>query len=249
MFPTYSSLAEVPEAFREHYVMKGGKAVAEVSTDHPLVTNNATLLNEKTAAEARATKAEGDLASAGASSLPRGHVAVPKADAELLTSYKSLGTPDELTTLKTEHGTFKEEAETAKREKHAAAVGEAMGWDREKTARLVPKVFDLSQVEVREADGKKTVVAKVRGAGGALVEKPFGDVVKYTPDLSDLLPALQSNGQGGKNWPNQDAGGRAPANDIYAQIRKDAEERAKSKKDEAMPLTERKGLTVIGANS
>jgi len=223
MFPTYNSLAEVPEAFREHYVMKGGKAVAEVSSDHPLVVNNATLLNEKTAAEARAAKAEGDLESAKASSLPRNHVAVPKADAELLEKVKAEGvtTPEAFTTLKTEHADYKQKAETAESARHAAEVGELMGWDKEKTARLATKVFDFSALEVREKDGKKEVVAKVK-SGEALVERPFSEVVKATPELTDLLPALKG-AEGGKAYVRQDAGGPAPAQSVYDQHVKDVE--------------------------
>jgi len=201
MFPTYNSLAEVPEAFREHYVMKGGKAVAEVSPDHPLVVNNATLKTEKTAAEARAQAAETErdqakTALASAKVVPHGHEAVPKADAELARAVKGAGieSAEAFTTLKTNHDNYKTTAEEAQRTAHAEAVAEGMGWDGKKTARLVTKVYDLSQVEVRDGEGgKKNVVARVKGTGDALVEKPFADVVSATPELSDLLPALTTS--------------------------------------------------------
>lgn len=253
MFPTYNSLAEVPEAFQEHYVMKGGKAVPEVSSDHPLVTNNATLLNEKTAAEARATKAEGDLASAGASSLPRGHVAVPKAKADLLPAYEGLGTPDELTTLKTEHGTFKAEVETAKRDRHLRGVAEVLGYQPEAFAMLpgLPE-FEIRDSSEKDAKGnpKKVAVAKVKDAAGVVTEKSGREFIESSETYRPLLPALQASGNGGgKSYVSQDAGGRAPANDLYAQIREDAKRRTEAKKEEAVPLGQRKGLTVIGAAS
>jgi hypothetical protein len=216
MFPNYNTLDEVPEEFRKHYVMRGGKAVPEVSNDHPLVTNNATLKAEKetaetraASAEARATKAEGDLASA--SILPRGKRAVDVADAEFIDGVKSEGvtTLDAFKTLKTEHGNYKQKAEESEREKHAAAVGEAMRWDKGKTALLVPAVFDLSQVQVRDGkDGAKEVIAKVKQADGSFVEKPFAEVVTATARLSALLPSLTAAKQSdGTELPEHGAGG------------------------------------------
>jgi hypothetical protein len=216
MFPTYNSLAEVPEAFREHYVMKGGKAVPEVSTDHPLVTNNATLKTEKetaetkaAAAEVRATKAEGDLASA--TILPRGKRAVDASDAELLDAVKAAGVtkPEDFNTLTTEHGNYKAQAEAAEANAHATSIGEAMKWDKEKTALLVPAVYDLSQVQVRDGkDGAKEVVAKVKQADGSFIEKPFSEVVTATPTLSALVPSLTAGKQpDGTELPAHGAGG------------------------------------------
>lgn len=247
MFSTFNSLAEVPEAFREHYVMKGGKAVAEVSSDHPLVLNNATLLNEKTAAETKATSAEtkalglqADLDSAKASTLPRAHQAVPNADADLLRAVKEAGITklEDFTTLKDEHATLKVKDAEVVKVKKAEEVGEAMGWDKAKTALLVPKIYDLSQVEVRTgADGKKTAVEKVKQADGSFVEKPFADVVSKTPDLAALAPSLAT--QSGTKVLGSTAGGGSPGN-FFDSIRDGVKETetANSQKDNK-PLAER----------
>jgi hypothetical protein len=216
MFPTYNSLAEVPEAFREHYVMKGGRAVAEVSSDHPLVVNNAALKTEKETAEqqrdeANRKKGEAESALASASVVPRGHDTVPKGDAELVRAVKEAGVTsvEAFNTLKTEHGDFKQKAEEAEKSKHAASVGEVMGWDKEKTALLVPAVFDLSQVQIRDgADGKKEAVAKVKQSDGSLIEKSLADVVKTTPALAALQPSLAASSQPtGTPLPGHGAGG------------------------------------------
>lgn len=198
MLKPYDKLEDVPEALREHYELSGGKYIPKVSDDHPLVVNNRQLLKEKGEAETKAADLQTKLDSAGANALPRGTVPVPRAEHELLEVVKAAGvtTPDAFKTLQTEHGDYKQKAEEAERVKHAAIVGEAMGWDREKTARLATKVFDFSTLEVRDGEGgKKAVVAKVKGAGDALVEKPFADVVKTTPELSDLVPVLTTKSE------------------------------------------------------
>jgi hypothetical protein len=200
MLKQYDKPEDVPEALREHYSRReDGKMHADIPNDHPAVKHNATLLKEKNDAIAERDTAKSELDSAKASGLPRGHEAVPKADAELVKVIKEAGITkvEDFATLKTDHDTFKVKAETAEREKHATEIGELMGWDKEKTARLVPKVFDLSQVESRTgADGKKTLVAKVKQGDGTFIEKPFADVVTTTPDLNDLLPSLKSESGG-----------------------------------------------------
>lgn len=100
-------------------------------------------------------------------------------------------------------------------------------------------------VKDEQKDSKPVKVAYVTVDGK---ERPFDDYAREKrPALASIL---RENGQqGGKPFVNQDAGGRAPAGDIYAQIREDAKKRDEAKKAESVPLTERKGLTVIGANA
>lgn len=199
MLKPYDKPEDVPEALREHYSRReDGKMHADIPNDHPAVKHNATLLSEKNTAVSERDQAKADLASAQASGLPRGHVAVPKADADLLEKVKAAGTPEQVTEMIEKYPTLAAEVETTKREKHAADVGDAMGWDKEKTALLVPKVFDLSQVEVRTgSDGKKSVVAKVKQADGVtFAEKPFAEIITQTPELNALAPSLAA-AQGG----------------------------------------------------
>jgi hypothetical protein len=226
MFPTYNTLAEVPEAFREHYVMKGGKAVAEVSTDHPLATNNATLLSEKTQAETRATtaererdeanrkKGEAESALASANVIPRGQEAVPKADAELVRAVKSAGieSVEAFTTLKTKHDENEVEVKRQERRERLDAIRKAEGWG-EGAVDVLELITDLPEIEQRDtseknADGtpKKKNVAKVKGADGVVTEKDFS--AYFAERHAALLPSVKATKEeGGTELPGHGAGG------------------------------------------
>jgi hypothetical protein len=230
MFPLYNKLEDVPEAFREHYKMSGGKAVPQVSTDHPLVVNNSTLKTEKETAErdrdtalTEAQTAKDDLAKAKV--IPHGQRAVPVADAELIDKVKAAGITksEEFDAFKTKHDELTLKDAEAEKSKHASSVGEAMGWDKEKTARLVPKVFDLSTVSLREKDGKKEVVAKVKQADGSFVEKPFADVVTATAELTDLLPSLSSEAGGTRVHGTRAGASTSGGDDLITKINKERE--------------------------
>lgn len=215
----YPKQEDIPENQRGAYVQKGDKWVLDdLESSHPLVVNSRTLKTEKQQAETAKINAERERddakeALSKANVLQPGQRAVAKADADLLEKVKAEGvtTAEAFTTLKTEHGSYKATAEAAQAAKHAADVAEAMGWDKDKASRLVPKHFDLSTVELRDgADGKKQPIAKVKQADGStVVEKPFADVVKTTPELSDLAPLLTANG-GGTRVPGSTGGGGAP---------------------------------------
>jgi hypothetical protein len=231
MLTIYNKLEDVPEGLREHYKLIEGRYVPEISDDHPVKANNAKLVGEKGEAEAKVinaqtkiTELEADLVAARSSGLPRGHEAVPKADADLARAVKAAGvaTVEAFTTLKTEHGDYKQKTEEVERQKHASAVGDAMGWDRDKTALLVPSVFDLSQVELRDGDGgKKSAVAKVKQTDGSFIEKPFADVVASTAPLTALLPSLTASKEpDGTPLPGHGAGGGGGETDLIAQRNK-----------------------------
>ena len=208
MLKVYNSLDEVPEALREHYKLIEGKYVPEISDDHPVKLNNTKLLNEKTTAETKAAGLQADLDSAKASNLPRGHIAVPKADAELLEKYKPLGTPDELATAKTERDTLKETETKRQRQDNNRLVAKELGYNVE----AFDKLPDLPEFEIREKDGKKSVVAKVT-EGDKVVEKAAKDYVEssYAP----LLPALQAK-QGVQVPANGSGAGSQPADQFQA---------------------------------
>lgn len=199
MLKPYDKPEDIPDELKDHYSRReDGKYHADIPDEHPAVKHNAKLLSEKTAAETKAKDLETQLESAKASGLPRGTVAVPKAEHELLEVVKEAGItkPEEFNTLKTEHADFKTKAEAAEGEKHADKVAEAMGWDKEKTRLLVPAVYDLSQVQVRDAKGgKQEAVAKVKQQDGSFIEKPFNEVATGDAKLAALIPVLTGQQQ------------------------------------------------------
>lgn len=185
MFKIYTTLEEVPEAHREHYKKSDGRYVPDLSDDHPVLVHNKTLLTEKSTATAKVRELEADIEASKDKHLQRGQVAIAKADAELLDKYKPLGTPDELTAMKTEHDTLKETETKRQRQDLHGKVAKELGYNVDAFIALP----DLPDFEIREKDGKKTVVAKVK-EGEALVEKDAKVLVESS--YAALLPALQA---------------------------------------------------------
>lgn len=215
MLTIYNTLAEVPEALREHYKLIEGKYVPEVSDDHPVKLNNVKLLNEKTTAETKASGLEtanaglkADLESAKAHSLPRAHRAVPVAEVEAMEKMKEHGTATEITAKLTEHKTLKDESIKRKQEDSNRLVAKELGFNTDAFLQLT----NLPEFEIKEAGGKKTVIAKVKD-GDNTVEKPAKEFIEST--YAPLMPALQakagvelpvgggSGGEGGGKDPYQ----------------------------------------------
>lgn len=245
----YNTEAEIPTELKPYYAQRGDKWEPQfegVDSISGVLAKNTELLGkvsghatEIAGKDAEIQRLSGQLANASNSTIPRGHEAVPKADADLARAVKASGveTADAFKTLHTEHGSYKAKAETADKLAHAEAVGEAMGWDKAKTSLLVSDVFDLSTVELRDgADGKKQAVAKVKQADNTFVEKPFADVVGATPKLSALLPLLTGSpetvrvpgGTSGKT-------GAPPNEDIIDKSRREREEARKNNPNPLMP--------------
>ena len=208
MLKIYTKLDDVPEALREHYKLVDGRYVPELSDDHPVLQHNKTLLTEKSQATARVKEIEADLEEAKKTSIPRGHTVVAKADADLLDKYKPLGTPDELATAKTERDTLKETETKRQRQDNNRLVAKELGYNVE----AFDKLPDLPEFEIREKDGKKSVVAKVT-EGDKVVEKAAKDFIEsgYAP----LLPALQAK-QGVQVPANGSGAGSQPADQFQA---------------------------------
>jgi hypothetical protein len=253
MFTIYNSLTEVPEAFREHYVMRGGKAVAEVSSDHPLVVNNATLLNEKSTAESKASTAEAkvqslqnDLDSAKSSSLPRGHVAVPKSDHELLEKVKAKGTSEEVVKILDDYPVLKEGQERASRDKHLREVAGVLGYEPEAFTRLqnLPE-FELRDGTEKDAKGnpKKTVVAKVKGSDNVITEKPGREYVENHPDYKPFLAALKPAAREGTSV-HGIASGSGAEGSIYDSIRETVKEEEKQAAASTKTLEQRLNIAA-----
>jgi hypothetical protein len=192
MLKIYDKLEDVPEALREHYKLIEGKYVAEVTDDHPIKLNNVKLLNEKTTAETKASGLEtanaglkADLESAKSHSLPRGHRAVPVAEVEAAEKLKEHGTAAEIVTKLTEHKTLSEKVAAQERETNLRLVAKELGYNADAFV-LLPNLPDM---EIREKDGKKTVVAKVK-EGETVTEKPAAEFVEAS--YSVFLPSLKA---------------------------------------------------------
>lgn len=248
MLKVYENMDAVPEVLREHYKMIEGKAVPEMSDDHPVKVNNVKLLNEKTTAETKASSLEtkvaglnADLESAKAHSLPRGHRAIPVADVEAMEKLKEHGTAPEIVTKLTEHKTLKEESAQRARQDSLRAVAKELNYNADAFA-LLP---NLPEFEIREKDGKKTVVAKVK-EGENVVEKPAQEFIESSADLAPLLPALKTTTNGISAPVQTRDSGKAPGN-MYDAIRNQvaAKEKAATEAN-TVPLNQRRGVSVIG---
>lgn len=210
MLKVYDKLEDVPEGVREHYKLIEGRYVPEISDDHPVKLNNTKLLNEKTTAETKAASLQSDLDSARASNLPRGHIAVSKADAELLDQVKALGKVDDIKLKLTEHESMS--ADLAKRERQDSLkeVAKELGYNSDVFARL----SDLPEFEIREKDGKKSIVALTKD-GDKVVEKAGQEFIEST--YAPFMPALKQ--QQGIETPGSGGGGSQGGKDPFSQAR------------------------------
>lgn len=187
MLKIYTKLDDVPEALREHYKLSDGRYVPDLSDDHPVLIHNKKLLSEKSEATEKVTELEADIEEAKRTSIPRGHVAVIKADAELLGKYKVLGEPDALTSTLTEHKTLKEESVRHAREASLRAAAKELSYNEDAFIRLP----NLPDFEIREKGGKKTVIALVKD-GDKITEKPATEYIEASADIAPFLPALKA---------------------------------------------------------
>jgi hypothetical protein len=235
----YDTLDAIPEGERTHYAFSDGKYVLQLDDAHPVIKKNVDLLREKTADKAAITRLTNEKTTLEATSLPAGHVAVPAADAQLLASYKTHGTPDELATAKTERDTLKTENATVKRSALLKSVSEAEGWP---VALLEASGANL-EFEIRdvEADGKTTKRAHVLVKSGDRVEaKLFKDFAASDEKFKPLLPLVEAaqaaNGNGGTQYIQQPGPTPAPApGDVIGQRLAAKEEARKANRNPLMP--------------
>lgn len=208
MLKVYDKLDDIPETLREHYKLIQGKYVPEISDDHPVKLNNTQLLNEKTTAETKAASLQADLDSAKASSLPRGHVAVTKGEADMLSEYKSLGSaPAEVKVKLTEHESMKADLSKRQRQDSLKQVAKELGYNDEVFARL----SDLPEFRIDEKDGKKSIVALIQD-GDKTVEKPGLEHIEST--YAPFMPALKA--QQGMETPGSGGGTQSSGKDPFA---------------------------------
>jgi len=251
MLNPYTSQEAVPENLREHYSKReDGKWHADIPNDHPAVTHNARLLSEKTTAITERDAARGELESAKASGLPRGHVAVARADAEMLDRLKAQGTPEELTAKLTEYPALKERVAREERKAKLDGLRNSFGWQ-ESAIRVLEVLPDMPEVEERDAtvDGKvvKMPHAKVKD-GDAYTYQPFNEwfAAAHPEFLPSVVKPTEGTTTSGVKVFGSTATGGTPPRNLYDQIREDATRRDAAQKEQGIPLAERKGLTVIG---
>lgn len=225
MLKIYNTLDEVPEALREHYKKSDGRYVPDLSEDHPVLVHNKTLLTEKSTATARAKELEADIAATSEKSIPRGHTAVPKADAELLDKYKAHGTPDEVGAKLAEHKTLAEELTTRKRNDSLRQLSKDLGLNEDAFIRLP----GLPEFESRTGkDGKTEWVAKIKGDNNTFTEKPAKEFIESSPDVAPFLPALKSNSERQVQLPGSSMTTAAqPGGDPFAWAKQFAADHAK----------------------
>ena len=190
MLKIYNTLEEVPEALREHYVKSDGKYVPQLSDDHPVLVHNKTLFTEKANATNKVRELEADIAAASEKSVPRGHVAVPKADADLLSKYKEHGTPEEVATMKTQHATLTEKDQKRTREESLRQVSKALGFNDEAFTRL-PSLPDF--ISKPGKDGKTVEwFAQVKDDKGVITEKPAKEFIESSTDIAPFMASLKA---------------------------------------------------------
>jgi hypothetical protein len=233
MLKIYDKLDDVPEALREHYKLSDGKYVPELSDDHPVLTHNKTLLSEKSKATAKVAELTADIETAKSSSVPRGHVAVAKADADLLEKVKAHGSGDEVIVKLTEHKTLKEETERRKRGDHLREVAKILSYEPEAFVRLQ----NLPEFEIRDGqDGQKTVIAKVKGADNVVTEKPAQEYIEASADISPFLPALKATGNGGTRVHGSSSTGGTPPKNVFEKIRESVKNEEKQRESDVHPM-------------
>jgi len=227
---SYNAESEIPENMKGAYVARDGKFVLDdLADDHPVVTSKKDLLREKSTAVRKSEELQADLDNAKTSSIPRGHVAVAKADAELLDKIKTHGSGDEVVAKLTEHKTLKEETDKRKRDDSLREVAKLLSYEPEAFVRLQ----SLPEFDIREKDGQKTVIAKVKD-GNTIVEKPAQEFIEGSADFAPFLPALKADSKGTRVFGSPSNG--TPPKDVFTKIREQAAQEQKQGERDIHPM-------------
>ena len=226
----YQTESEIPENLKGAYVARDGRFVLDdLSEDHPVVVNKKQALIDKSNAVSRADGLQADLDAAKQSSVPRGHVAVPRADQELLEKLKPLGTPEEITAKISEHKALKEETDRRKREDNLREVAKKLNYEPEAFIRL----SNLPEFEIRGEGDKATVIAKVKDDKGVITEKQAQEFIESSSEIKPFLPALKAAG-GTKVFGSP--GSQSNTKTVFDKIREDAKTRDKQAGPDLNPM-------------
>lgn len=224
---SYATEAEVPTEQKANYVPKGGRYVLDVegfdNIDGVLDKNTELLgkvsghASELAAKDTEITRLKGEIASANV--LPRGHRAVPTADAELLDAVKAKGVTatDTFNTLHKEHGEYKTKADAADRRARFADLSKKLKWGEgaPEVLELVPGLPEWEDRDVsvngktEKAPHAKIVTKNAQGQD-EVSYRPFAEY--FTEKHAALLPSVAAKGQeAGTRVPGSAGGGGTPA--------------------------------------
>lgn len=192
----YAKLEDIPETDRAHYAFQDGRYVLQLDSEHPVIKKNTELLAQHSTDKAQITRLTNEKAALEGTSLPAGHVAVPAADAALLTAYRTVGTPEEIRAAVTERDTLKTDLTTTKRKELLRTVSQAEGWPLALLETAGANLeFEMREIEI-EQDGKKVKAPRahvlVKGADNRVEAKPFGEFAAADAGLKELLPLVEA---------------------------------------------------------
>lgn len=261
---SYATEAEVPTEHKALYAPKDGRYVLEVEgfdNVESVLSKNTQLLSQHNTDKGEITRLTGEvsrlsteLSTAQAGALQRGQRAVSIADAELVDAVKAHGAPEEVKAKLAEYPTLKTKVGAQERRAHLEAIRQAEGWG-EGAVAVLELIADLPEVELRDSSEKdekgqpkKKAVAKVKGEGNVVTEKPFGEY--FAERHVALLPSVKADGQqqGGTRVHGSSSTGGSPGQDVFERARSTERERQKTQAQAAgVPLIDRfRGRTVPG---
>lgn len=236
---SYNTESEIPENLKGAYIGRDGKFVLDqLSDDHPVIISKKAALADKANATQKVEGLEADLAQAKTTSIPRGHIAVPKADADLLEKLKPHGTPQEIETKLSEHKELQEKVAKQERDAQLREVAKILSYEPEAFVRLQ----SLPEFEIRDgADNKKTVIAKLKDSKGVITEKPAQEFIESSADIAPFLPALKATGNGGTKVFGSRSNDGSPGKSEFDKARDVGKAHNESRK-QATSITERFGI-------
>lgn len=256
----YLKIDEIPEGDRQHYKKIADRYVLELDGEHPVQAQVTTITEEKRAELAkvnqRAATAEVEVQTlktqaANQPTLPSGHVAVPADEAKLLDSVKELGEGSDvkakvenIKTKLTEHANLTTENATLKKTEVLRSVADS-GINGKKLKVSVLQTLDTQaggltyeERDVSVTENGKTTTQKVWHVKDSNKWVPLSEYSET--HWKDFGPALTAEAVAtGTKVIGQRADDGAPGTNIYADIRKKAEEKQKQQQITAIPLEQR----------
>lgn len=245
---SYNTQEEIPENMRGAYVQSGTKWVLDsLDKDHPIVANRDELLTENATQKGKITKLTNEKTTLEGASLPAGHKAIPDADAEFIEKVKPFGSATEVVAKLTEHKALRDESDTRRTQDHLREVAKVLEYSPEAFV-LLP---NLPEFDIRHgADGKKTVIAKVKD-GQTITEKPARELIESAPQYAPLLPALKvqegaATGTRVLGSRSNSATAQPDANDLIAQRNQQREDARRTASNPLMARPTVPGAAALG---
>lgn len=257
----YKTLDEIAEGDRQHYKKIGDRYVLELDGEHPVQAQVTTITEEKRTELAkvnqRAAMAEAEVQTlktqaANNPTLPAGHVPVPADRAKLLDDIEQLGEGadtkakvESVKTRLTEHATLSTENATLKKTEQLRKVADS-GLNGKKLKVSVLSTLDTQagglSYEERDVsvtkDGKTTTEKVWHVKDG----NKWVPLVEYSDThWKDFGPALTADEvtSAGTRVAGGLAADKSTTTNIYADIRKAAEEKQKQQQIASVPLEKR----------